>query len=335
MARKQFAGGAVPTTLSSGISNSATTIAVADGATYPDGSVGPFVIKIDGGTSSEEKVLATARSGNSLTGATRGYDGTVGVSHSSGATVEHVLDALTVDEANAHVNDDARDDHSQYLNTTRHNDAVLHTIGGELPAATVFADAILPPGIIAPYAGSAAPTGWLLCNGATVSQATYAALFAVTGHTYGADPGGGNFILPSLKGKVPVGIDAAQTEFDVRGETGGAKTVALVTGEMPAHTHATGTHAHSGTSGNQNANHNHTMSGSTTTNGSHQHNADGGVAGTTLTETGFYTQPTGNQSANHGHSIPTEGAMTTDSKGSGTAHANLQPYIALHYIVKT
>lgn len=76
------------------------------------------------------------------------------------------------------------------------------------------------------------PTGWLICDGSAVSQATYSALYAVIGTTYG-NPGGGNFNLPDMKGKVPVGYNAAETEFDALGETGGSKVPALL-----AHTHA-------------------------------------------------------------------------------------------------
>lgn len=115
MVRKQFAGNSVSTTLSAGINDSVTTIVLTDGSTFPDGSVGPFVVAFDSGTASEEKVLATARSANTLTGVTRGYDGTVALSHSSGVTATHVLDAVTVNEANAHVNDTTRNDHTQYF----------------------------------------------------------------------------------------------------------------------------------------------------------------------------------------------------------------------------
>lgn len=94
----------------------------------------------------------------------------------------------------------------------------------------------VPVATVLPYAGSTAPTGYLLCNGATISKTTYAALFAITGHTYGADPGGGNFILPNLKGKIPVGFNAAETEFDALGETGGSKVPALL-----AHVHSVNT----------------------------------------------------------------------------------------------
>lgn len=90
---------------------------------------------------------------------------------------------------------------------------------------------IMPTGLIAPYGGSTAPDGWLLCDGAAVSRTTYAELFAIIASAYGNGDGSTTFNLPNLKGRAPVGLDAAQTEFDVLGETGGAKLQA-------AHTHA-------------------------------------------------------------------------------------------------
>jgi hypothetical protein len=39
-------------------------------------------------------------------------------------------------------------------------------------------------------------------------------------------------------GRVTVGLDSGQTEFDTVDETGGAKTHTLSTAEMPAHTHS-------------------------------------------------------------------------------------------------
>lgn len=93
-----------------------------------------------------------------------------------------------------------------------------------------------PSGAVIDYAGSSAPAGWLMCDGSAVSQTTYAALYAVIGHTYGADPGGGNFILPNAAQRVTVGKHSSGT-FDTLGKTGGAETHQLTVAEMPAHTH--------------------------------------------------------------------------------------------------
>ena len=58
-----------------------------------------------------------------------------------------------------------------------------------------------PAGIIAPFAGTAVPSGWLACQGQAVSQTTYAALFAAIGTTWDiGGEGAGNFRLPDLRG---------------------------------------------------------------------------------------------------------------------------------------
>ena len=89
---------------------------------------------------------------------------------------------------------------------------------------TYVLNTLVPAGAISIFAGSSAPTGYLICNGDAVSRTTYASLFAVIGTTYGSGNGSTTFNLPNLKGRVVVGVDAAQSEFDVLGETGGAKT---------------------------------------------------------------------------------------------------------------
>lgn len=98
--RKEFGGNASATTLSGSITNVSSTVSVADGSTYPTGSSFPFVVVIDRGTASEEKVLMASRSSNTFTVTTRGYDGTTAASHASGATLEHCLDAVTLSESN-------------------------------------------------------------------------------------------------------------------------------------------------------------------------------------------------------------------------------------------
>ena len=71
-------------------------------------------------------------------------------------------------------------------------------VGSVIPAATTFADSLLPSGAVMPFAMNFAPSGWLAADGASVSTATYAALFAAIGYTYGGS--GGSFNLPDLRG---------------------------------------------------------------------------------------------------------------------------------------
>lgn len=63
------------------------------------------------------------------------------------------------------------------------------------------------PGTVAHFAASTAPAGWLKCNGAAVSRAAYAALFAAIGTTYGVGDGATTFNLPELRGEFLRGLD--------------------------------------------------------------------------------------------------------------------------------
>ena len=65
----------------------------------------------------------------------------------------------------------------------------------------------IPAGILAPFAGSTAPDGWLLCDGSAVSRTTYSSLFAVIAATYGAGDGSTTFTLPDLRGRMALGLD--------------------------------------------------------------------------------------------------------------------------------
>ena len=102
--QKSFAGAAPPRTLGTGINASDTTVSINSGTDWPDGASYPFVIVINRGNATEEKMLVTSRSGTTLTIQTRGYDDTTAVSHGVGETVEHVLDAQTIAQANQFVN---------------------------------------------------------------------------------------------------------------------------------------------------------------------------------------------------------------------------------------
>ena len=95
--------------------------------------------------------------------------------------------------------------------------------------------AVFPSGIIMDYAGTAAPTGWLLCQGQAVSRATYAGLNTLAnaaGYASPWGPGNGTttFNVPNLIGLVTIGAGTGYT----LGTTGGATTASGVI----THTHA-------------------------------------------------------------------------------------------------
>lgn len=94
-----------------------------------------------------------------------------------------------------------------------------------------------PVGTIKIFAGSTAPTGYLICDGSAKSRTTYSELFSTIGTTYGSGNGSTTFNIPNLKGKVVVGLNSSDTDFDTLGETGGEKTHVLTTSEMPSHAH--------------------------------------------------------------------------------------------------
>jgi microcystin-dependent protein len=104
--------------------------------------------------------------------------------------------------------------------------------GGGMPTGDTF-----PIGAITSYAGSTAPTNWLICDGRAISRVTYSDLFNAIGTTYGSGDGNTTFNLPNLKGRVVVGKDTLQTEFDTLGEIGGEKTHILTVDEIPSHYH--------------------------------------------------------------------------------------------------
>jgi len=97
----------------------------------------------------------------------------------------------------------------------------------------------IPSGIICPYAGSSAPSGWLLCDGTTgkdsIADPTLAGLYAVIGTTYGGVDAE-DFDLPDLRERVPVGLKGGGT-FTPLAATGGVEEHTLTESEMPSHSH--------------------------------------------------------------------------------------------------
>lgn len=190
-----------------------------------------------------------------------------------------------------------------------------------------YVDRMIPVGTIVMAGGTdqhAAPT-WLLCNGATVSRATYASLFSVIGTTFGAGDGSTTFHLPNIQDRVVVGSGNSYAITT----TGGASTVTLTTTEMPTHSHTI----------------------------AHTHNdGDGGYLRRRTVVTGYWAPSTAidpttsaaSAGTAHTHTVPLSGgAMNFDyitpqasatgssgNAGSGGAHNNMQPYIALPFYIK-
>lgn len=163
-----------------------------------------------------------------------------------------------------------------------------------------------PTGSITMFAGDSAPEGHLLCDGTAVSRTAYSTLFSVIGTKYGAGDGTTTFNLPNFKGRVPVGRDPAQTEFDVLGEVGGAKTHTLTPNEMPTHSHSLPTWLWADQ-----------VSG-----------VSGGPTWTNQAASGNRWMST---YADRSQTNP----QTGSSGGLNVPHNNLQPYIVMNYIIKT
>ena len=96
----------------------------------------------------------------------------------------------------------------------------------------------VPVGSIMIWSGATAPENWHLCDGAHLNSATYPALYAVIGHTYGGYAED-DFCLPDMRGRYVAGKGA--NDYNSLGNKGGANSVALTTDQMPSHTHGLGT----------------------------------------------------------------------------------------------
>jgi microcystin-dependent protein len=66
-----------------------------------------------------------------------------------------------------------------------------------------------PVGSIIAFGGVAAPTGYLICDGAIYASTSYPALFSVIGYAYGGSAG--NFNVPDLQTRQPMGSIAPST----------------------------------------------------------------------------------------------------------------------------
>lgn len=160
----------------------------------------------------------------------------------------------------------------------------------------------LPIGSITAYGKETAPANWLICDGSEVNRKTYSDLFKVIGTKYGEGDGSTTFNLPNLKGRVPVGLDSDDTDFNAIGKSGGEKEVTLTIDKIPEHQH--GEYIEYG-GGKQP----YTLaSGGGTSKSGYFLNA----------QTTAYSGP----------------QVLTEKTGGGQSHNNLQPYEVNNFIIK-
>lgn len=145
---------------------------------------------------------------------------------------------------------------------------------------------LVPTGVVVPFAGYAAPNGWILCYGQAISRTTFVNLWNLFSTTYGGGDGSTTFNLPDLRGRVIAGMDSmggvgagriGATVGGWMGAAGGEERHVLTAAEMPSHNHAFGIstrdYAGSGSSGaNYNANSVGTNIGTSYAGGNQPHN---------------------------------------------------------------
>lgn len=144
-----------------------------------------------------------------------------------------------------------------------------------------------------------APVGWSICQGQLVSIQQNEVLFQLIGTTYGGD-GISNFVLPNLQGRVPI----HQASGYPVGLVGGQETVTITTQTMPQHTHAL------------------IATNSPATSGFVQ----GNVLGSGAVGSQVYNAITPAPSV-------AMNPTTLSSAGGSQPHDNLQPYLALNWII--
>lgn len=178
----------------------------------------------------------------------------------------------------------------------------------------------VPAGVVHQFAGSAAPSGYLICDGTSLSTTTYSALFAAIGYAYGGS--GGTFNLPDMRGRVPVGV-GTHSDVNALNKNDGISTVA---NRRPKHQHTV-----------YDPGHNHTFSGTTSGMGHNlMRDAGGGgnvawVGGNNMSGIGDHTHTFSGTT-----STPTTGMkVNPEGASSSTSPVDTMPFITINYIIKT
>lgn len=130
-----------------------------------------------------------------------------------------------------------------YINTSDntlfyYNGSTLIGVGGS--GESGIGGDTLPIGMIMPSATQGNITDWLKCDGSAVSRTEYSELYNAIGTTYGSGDGSTTFNLPNIAGKMIIGYDPDDTDFDTIGDTGGSKTHTQTVDELAAHSHKLG-----------------------------------------------------------------------------------------------
>jgi microcystin-dependent protein len=222
--------------------------------------------------------------------------------------------------------------------TTQAIDAQVHT----------NAQAGVPVGSMTMWPAAVPPANWLLCQGQSLATTgTYAALFAIIGHTYGG--AGASFNLPDLRSTFPIGAGTL-------GGRGGSTSYPISVANLPAHAHSITDIAHNhGVNqsphghpdaghghGVNEAPHSHTVANVALGSGVNIQPGSGfnqvGTLGTSANVTGISVQ-TGAaniQAANANISLDASGTglSTTNNTGSGTPLSVTPPFLALNFIIK-
>ena len=191
-------------------------------------------------------------------------------------------------------------------------------------------------GEIRAFAGSYAPNGWFLCQGQTLPIASYQALFALVGTTYGGN-GTTNFQLPNLQGRAILGTGTSQSgQVYNSGQTGGAETTTLTINNLPAHSHAASAQPHTHTFSVPP--HTHPFSplcdndGGSDPSPAGEYPANGGVYSTAHAQS-MGAQTTGQNTDGSGNTAATAVAVTVQNTGNGLPVSTMGPYVAINYII--
>lgn len=172
-----------------------------------------------------------------------------------------------------------------------------------------------------PYA-TVVPSGWMPCEGQILTIQGNQALYALLGIQYGGD-GKINFALPDLRGRTPTSFWPGSIPDTNRigvptglqmGNKGGAETITLTVGQIPAHTHSFAAEP-SNASGPA-------ITASVPSTSSKQTNAPASAPAAPA----IYAPP--------GTLVPVNPGFIGGAGGNG-AHENRQPYLALRYCICT